>query len=229
MGLEILVCAFLASFFLGGFLAPVGLWLALTTIQRRRLVSGLERAGGLRVEGAGGEDAEVPARLRISSGGVSAVVAAAHRGGRALWEVRFSCAPASPRFLLAREGTLHPLPRVGQGALAVDLPALPPGFSLRVPADGGTNPLEGASWYAFARSAQGASRLVACACTGEELAVAWERHDLSPASLLRVLRQSVRVSDSLGILRTPAEAGDLGAAHARVTAAGSGAPVVLPA
>lgn len=229
MGLEILVCAFLASFFLGGFLAPVGLWLALTTIQRRRLVSGLERAGGLRVEGAGGEDAEVPARLRISSAGVYAVVAAAHRRGRALWEIRLSCAPASPRFLLARQDTLHALPRTGLGGIAVDLPALPPGFTLQVSAAEGANPLEGVSWCAFARSAQGPSRLVGCACTGEELVVAWERHDLSPASLLRVLRQTVRVSDSLGIVRTPAESEELGIAHARVIAAGSGAPVVLPA
>lgn len=229
MGLEILVCAFLASFFLGGFLTPVGLWLALTTIQRRRLVSGLERAGGLRVEGAGGEDAEVPARLRITSDGVSAVVAAAHRRGCALWEVRFPCASVAPRFLLAREGALHVFPRMGQGGLPLEVPALPPGLTLLLPAEERENPLGEAKWCAFARSAQGASRLLGCVCTGEELVVAWERHDLDPVSLLRVLRQSERVVDSLGLARAARDPAALGVAHARVTAAGSGAPVVLPA
>ncbi|MFZ9887872.1 MAG: hypothetical protein ACO3JL_10245 [Myxococcota bacterium] len=229
MGLEILVCAFLASFFLGGFLTPVGLWLAVTTLQRRRLVSGLERAGGFLVESAGGEDAEVPARLRICAGGSSAVVAAASRQGCALWEVRFPCAAPSPRFVLVREGALHTMPRPSQEAPALTTPGLPPGFHLHVSGAATGNPLAEVQWSAFARSSHGGVRLLGCACTGEELVLAWERRDLAPGSLLRVLRQSVRVLDSLGLSRAAGEPAGLGRAHARVTAASSGAPVVLPA
>lgn len=232
MGLEILICALLAAFFFGGIVTPVLVWLTVTRLQRRRLVSGLYLSGVRRLEDAGDEHAEAPVRLVLhGTQGQRVVVAALKRGQRSLWQVRLPAERApSPPFALGRDGVSRRLAELRELPRVEPLPRMPWGFRLwteereQLAHDVGDK-----LPFAAARLISGAEPLVQVAFTGAEVIVELSRDALTADALLRVLRRSWRFAEAMGaVTGTLRFTDEERRSHARVASSASGAPLALP-
>ncbi len=230
MGLEILACALMAAFFLGGIVAPISIWISVVVLQRRRLVEGLRSSGLRGIEDAGDEDAEAPVRLLLHANARRLVAAALTRGGRDVWQVRVPVDQApSLAFALEREEVARRLPELRHLPAVEPLLGLPWGFHLsttdrellardlaaRLPA-------------ATSRLLSGGLTLVQCAFTGEEIVIEVQREALTASGLLRALRRSWEFAEGIGAVRGPLRFTDEGRSHQLVLASRSGAPVALP-
>lgn len=230
MGLEYVVLLLLLLFFACGLALPVLGWAALGCLRRRRLMQGLLRLGAARVEDAGGETVDVPARFSVEVGGARVQIAALAEGDAPRWRLVLPVEEPPPyAFAVVHRRCPRPERLVGEMARLKPAP-IPLGRGVEMRAQAGAElPAPSDLTRAMAALEGQRHRPLLWRVSAEGLLLEVRREGLEAASLLVWIERLLRVAEALGLkAAAPPPVFEVLPGPARIAGALSGNPVGLP-